>query len=85
MPIKTSPLSDSLHEAFDRLEAFEAVQRAQRGGLTLDAVLALQAAAEIGDAERAAIAQRLPAVSGAAPGAVLLGVLVGLLATQAQE
>ena len=70
-----------LAAAFDRLADFRAVQLAEHGGFTLEAVTCLQEAVGIGDEERRAFAGRLPEVSaGADPGAVLLGVLIGLLA-----
>ena len=71
-------LAGALNEAFDRLDAFEAVQRADQEEITLEAVLLLQAAAGIDTAEREALAARM---SGHAHhGSVLLGVLVGLFA-----
>jgi hypothetical protein len=67
-----------LATAFDRIDDFIAVQHAA-GGPTLEAVELLQLAAGIGDLERAEIARRADML-GAPGGAVLLGVLVGLLA-----
>lgn len=78
-PLPMPPLAP----AFDRLEDFVAVQSAQRGEITLEAVLLLQEAAGLGAADRDAICERLPAlVRQAEPAAVLLGVIVGLLAAQ---
>ena len=71
---------DQLAAAFDRIDDFVAVQNAT-GGITTEAVELLQRAAGVGDRERAVIAQRVKAFD-APGGAVLLGVLVGLLAAQ---
>jgi hypothetical protein len=72
-----------LAAAFDRLEDFCAVQRAQRGELTLDAVLLLQEAVGIEEEERRLLLERLPALTAEAqPGHVLLGILVGLFAAE---
>jgi len=73
---------DPLTDAFDRLDDFVAVQSAA-GGITADAVELLQRAVGIEDEQRAIIARRVDAL-GANAGSVLLGVLVGLLAGQAQ-
>jgi hypothetical protein len=74
---------DALATAFDRLDDFLAVQRAQHGGVTLDAVLLLQEAVGLDDDARATIRERLPQLAehGQA-GSMLLGILVGLLAAQ---
>ena len=75
-------LAGALNEAFDRLDAFEAVQRGDQEQITLEAVMLLQAAAGIDVAEREALAAR---ISGQAHrGSVLLGVLVGLFAAESQ-
>jgi hypothetical protein len=67
--------------AFDRLDAFLAVQGPQPG---TDAVLALQRAVGIDADARAIIRDRVAALGGtsggAAAGPVLLGILVGLFA-----
>jgi hypothetical protein len=73
---------DQLSAAFDRIDDFVAVQRAA-GGITVEAVDLLQRAVGVEDEQRAVIAQRVEAL-GAPGGAVLLGVLVGLLAGQTQ-
>jgi hypothetical protein len=73
----------TLSTAFDRLDDFVAVQRAQRGEITLEAVTLLQEAVGVDEAGRATIRERLPRLGeDAQPGAVLLGILVGLLAAQ---
>lgn len=71
-----------LADAFDRVESFCAVQLAEQGGFTLEAVARLQEAVGLGDAERRLVAQRLPALGDSSAGAVLLGVLLGLFAAQ---
>jgi hypothetical protein len=71
---------DQLSAAFDRIDDFVAVQNAA-GGITVEAVELLQRAVGVGDVDRAVIARRVEAL-GAPGGAVLLGVLVGLLAAQ---
>ena len=71
---------DPLTAAFDRIDDFVAVQNVA-GGITVEAVELLQRAVGIEARERAVIAQRVDAL-GAPGGAVLLGVLVGLLAAQ---
>jgi hypothetical protein len=77
----TSPLTPSpdLEAAFDRIDAFLAVQGPAPSG---DAVLALQAAAGVDARGRAVVRDRVRALTGdgavAAP--VLLGVLVGVFA-----
>ena len=70
-------------DAFDRLEAFCAVQIAEQGGYTQEAVARLQEAVGIGDTERNLISECLPALCDAPGEAVLLGVMLGLFASQA--
>ena len=78
-------LAPALHEAFDRLTDFLAVQTADGRGLELGDVLCLQESVGIDDDVREAFARRLDEVqSGAHVGAVLLGVLLGLSAAQLQ-
>jgi hypothetical protein len=76
----TAPRPD-LDRAFDRIDAFLAVQGP---ALDLPAVLALQEAVGVDDASRAVIGERVGALAGAghrsAAGSVLLGILVGLFA-----
>lgn len=68
--------------AFDRLEAFSKVQLAQCGGFTLEAVACLQEAVGLNDQQRRLIAERLPSLTSASPGAVMLGVMLALFASQ---
>jgi hypothetical protein len=75
-------MPDPLSTAFDRIDDFVAVQRAA-GGITVDAVELLQRAVGIEADQRAVIARRVDAI-GAPGGAVLLGVLVGLLVAEAR-
>jgi hypothetical protein len=74
---------DPLSTAFDRIDDFVAVQRAA-GEITVEAVELLQQSVGVEDHQRALIAQRVEAL-GASGGAVLLGVLVGLLAAEAAQ
>jgi hypothetical protein len=71
---------DQLSAAFDRIDDFVAVQNAT-GGITAEAVELLQRSVGVEDGDRAVITARVEAL-GAPGGAVLLGVLVGLLAAQ---
>lgn len=70
-----------LDEAFDRIDDFLAVQGPS---LSMDAVLALNAAVGVDDDARAVIRDRVARLADAghetAAGSVLLGVLVGLFA-----
>jgi hypothetical protein len=70
-----------LDEAFDRIDDFLAVQGPS---LSMDAVLALNAAVGVDDDARAVIRERVARLVDAghetAAGSVLLGVLVGLFA-----
>ena len=78
-------LSDNLTSAFDRMDDFLKVQGPR---ITVEAIDLLQHAAGVTDSERRLIAERLIALhpSDQAPptAAVLLGVLVGLFAAQAE-
>ncbi len=71
-----------LSTAFDRIEAFLAVQCGARGRRLIEAVDRLQAAAGIGPPEQAQIAQGLARLDSLDPraGDVMLGVLIGALA-----
>jgi hypothetical protein len=69
--------------AFDRIEAFCAVQLAERGGYSREALARLQDAVGLDEDGRSVISERLPAIADADAGAVLLGVLLGLFASQA--
>ena len=71
-----------LARAFDRLDGFCAVQCAQVGWFTPDAVACLQEAVGVGGAERRLITERLPALGDPNAAAVLLGVVLGLLASE---
>jgi hypothetical protein len=74
-------LATDLSRAFDRLDDFCAVQRAAGGELTVDAVTLLQQAVGVTDDERVVLRERLAADHpNADAGAVLLGILVGLMA-----
>ena len=71
-------MSDGIASGFDRLEDFLAVQGAMP---PMAAVLNLQSAVGIEDEERSLICERSRALGCEdAAGAVLLGILVGLLA-----
>ncbi len=68
----------TLGRAFDRLDAFCAVQGDH---LSLEAVTLLQEAVGIDDDARRLLVERLARLAaGAPPGAVLLGLLLGLFA-----
>lgn len=71
-----------LQTAFDRIEAFLAVQRGARGAPLAAAVDCLQAAAGIGPDHRRAIAHGLARLDALDPraGDVMLGVLIATLA-----
>jgi uncharacterized membrane protein len=71
-----------LTAAFERIEAFLAVQSGVRGARLVAAVDCLQAAAGIGAQERSQIAWGLSRLESLDPrtGDVMLGVIVGLLA-----
>ena len=73
-------MPDALATAFDRIDDFVAVQRAA-GGPTLQSVELLQRAAGVERDQRAVVADRAAAL-GVPAEALLLGVLVGLLASQ---
>ena len=72
-----------LGSAFDRIDAFLAVQGPSRAS---DAVLALEEAVGVDAVSRAVIRSRVAALTeaghGAATGSVLLGILVGLFAAE---
>ena len=75
--------ADLLSRAFDRLDDFLAVQTAGGAEITPEAVELLQQAAGIDGDGRSVIAARVPSLgTDISAGAVLLGVLVGLLARQ---
>jgi hypothetical protein len=79
------PVNDiDLRNAFNRIEAFLAVQRGTRGAQLAGAVECLQAAAGIGPDERRAIAHGLARLDSLDPraGDVMLGVLIASLAAR---
>jgi hypothetical protein len=71
-----------LNEAFDRVEDFCAVQHGQPDGISVGAAMCPQEAVGLTDDDRRLIVERLPQLGDAYPGAVLLGLVLGLLATQ---
>ena len=79
-PSRMSTATPALGEAFDRLEDFLSIWA---GGITVEAVQHLQESVGIEDTERRLFAARLAEVQPAAsPGALLLGLLIGLSAAQ---
>ncbi len=76
-------VTPDLARAFDRIDAFLAVQGPAPAA---EAVLALEAAAGVDDVSRAVIRQRVAALAdaghGPATGSVVLGILVGLFAAE---
>jgi hypothetical protein len=77
-------IADSLARAFDRIADFQAVQSDASADELFGAAIRLQESVGIADEPRALIAQRLPSIAGSmrAPGHVLLGVIVGLMAAE---
>lgn len=77
-------IADSLARAFDRIADFQTVQIGCTSDELLDAVTRLQESVGIADEPRAVIAERLDTIAGSsrAPGHVLLGVIVGLMAAE---
>lgn len=79
-------LTDALQAAFDRIEDFLAVQADNAGQIAIEPVMRLQESVGVDDDARAAFAQRLQATQpDVSPGAVLLGLIVGLSAAQLQR
>jgi hypothetical protein len=79
-PSGVSTAGPALDEAFDRLEDFLSVWA---GGITVEAAQRLLESVGMEEPERRRFAARLAGVEPrAAPGAVLLGVLIGLSAAQ---
>jgi hypothetical protein len=73
-------LTESLAQAFDRFEDFLAVWS---DGIPLEAVVRLQESVGVDDDVRGLFAERLEQLQpGAAPGGVLLGLLLGLTAAE---
>jgi hypothetical protein len=77
-------ITDSLARAFDRIADFQAVHADSSADDLFAAVVRLQESVGIADAPRALIADRLDGIPGSnqAPGHVLLGVIVGLMAAE---
>lgn len=77
-------ITDTLARAFDRIDDFERVQSGVRGKELVEAVDRLQESVGIDDDARALIGERLDQIKGSdkAPGHVLLGVIVGLIAAE---
>jgi hypothetical protein len=81
---ETGEITESLERALDRVDGFQAIQRARPPEEHLDAVLCLQEAVGVGDEARALIKERLFDSDGipTRPAEMLLGVIVGLLAAE---
>ena len=76
-------ITDSLEQAFDRVQDFEQVQADATQGEKLDAVLCLQEAVELGDRSRKIIRERLGDFERRRhTGQILYGIIIGLLAAQ---
>ena len=77
-------ITDSLATAFDRIEDFQAVQRSADPIALREAAELLQESVGISDDERVLIRERLDGIGGSkrAPGHVLLGLIVGLMASE---
>lgn len=75
-------MADSLARALDRIEDFQAVQSGAGAGELREAVELLQESVGIRDDERVLLRERLERIRGSerAPGHVLLGLIVGLMA-----
>jgi hypothetical protein len=78
------PITESLERAFDRIDDFQAVQADSSSAELGDAVLRLQESVGIREETRAALRERLEGIEGSAraPGHVLLGLIVGLVAAE---
>jgi len=77
-------ITASLARAFDRIDDFQAVQAGRMGEELCEPVIRLQESVGIVDDSRALLRERLDGIKGAstAPGSVLLGVIVGLMAAE---
>jgi len=77
-------ITDSLADAFDRVEDFQAVQADATPEGLRESVELLQEAVGIREEERSLIRERLEGIRGSnrAPGHVLLGLIVGLMARE---
>ena len=79
-------ISDALAEAFDRMGDFIAVQCAATGVIGMEAVILLQESVGIDEETRALFGERLGEISpGAHRGQVLFGLVLGLIAAQAER
>ena len=79
-------ISDALAEAFDRMGDFIAVQCAAHGCVGVEAVVLLQEAVGIDDTCRTIFNERLGELSpGSQGGQVLFGLVLGLIAAQAER
>lgn len=84
--IAAGDIATALERAFDRFDDFRAVQRASAPAELEAAVLCLQEAVGIGDAERAVLRDRIKRLGPRyQSGPLLTGVIVGLLATMEAE
>jgi hypothetical protein len=75
-------LAQTLQRAFDRLDDFEVVQHGIDSQNLIAAVNLLQESVGITDDERVVIRERLDARSAVPKGAVLMGMILGLMAAQ---
>jgi hypothetical protein len=79
-------LTPRLEAAFDRIDDFIAVQLGGPGVMTVGAVELLQESLGVNEAQRAVVRDRVAALSArghnASAGSVLLGVLVGIFASE---
>ena len=79
-------ISDALAEAFDRMGDFIAVQCAAHGCVGVEAIVLLQESVGIDDRAHVLFDDRLKELSpGSQGGQVLFGLVLGLLAAQAQR
>ena len=77
-------IARNLARALDRIEDFQAVQSGRDAGELREAAELLQEAVGIRDSERVLLRERLERIRGSerAPGHVLLGLIVGLMAAE---
>ncbi len=75
-------ITDSVDTAFDRLADFQSVQAGADADQMLEAVTLLQESVGISDDDRVLLRDRLEEIRGTKPakGAVLLGLILGLMA-----
>ncbi len=87
-PSPMDEIDESLDRALDRIDQFRMLQNDRPDEGRLEAVLCLQEAVGIGEQTRDLIRERLyeeagsPGESNERPGAIFLGLIVGLLAAQ---